>query len=117
MPKGSPEFQAKVAEMKAASAKVKELEKKVSEVEEQMKAAALEAKNLIDNIKPDVVIAADDDAQQYLVIPYLNQSPMPVVFCGINWDASVYDYRYETVRLGATVPVVTSVSPVAKFKS
>jgi seryl-tRNA synthetase len=28
MPKGSPEFQAKLAEMKAASARVKELEKK-----------------------------------------------------------------------------------------
>jgi seryl-tRNA synthetase len=60
MPKGSPEFQAKVAEMKAASAKVKELEKKVSEVEEQMKAVALSVPNIPHDSVPEGRTEADN---------------------------------------------------------
>ena len=60
MPKGSPEFQAKVAEMKAASAKVKELEKKVTEAEEQMKAVALSVPNIPHDSVPEGRTEADN---------------------------------------------------------
>ncbi len=45
-PKGSPEFQAKLAEMKAVSAQVKELELKLKETEEKFKQAMLSIPNL-----------------------------------------------------------------------
>lgn len=55
---------------------------------------ALEAKALIDSWKPDVIIAADDNASKYLVMPYLKNAVVPVVFCGINWTAEPYGYPY-----------------------
>ncbi|MDQ6957335.1 MAG: ABC transporter substrate binding protein, partial [Mariprofundaceae bacterium] len=56
---------------------------------------ALEAKALIEKIKPDVVIASDDNASKYLVAPYYKNSTIPFVFCGINWTAKAYGYPYD----------------------
>jgi len=46
---------------------------------------------------PDVVLASDDNAQRYFVVPYLKGGPIPVVFCGVNWDASPYGYPAPNV--------------------
>jgi seryl-tRNA synthetase len=46
LPKGSPEFQAKLAEMRAVSAQVKELENKHKETEEKFRTAMLSVPNL-----------------------------------------------------------------------
>jgi hypothetical protein len=59
--------------------------------------AGVAAKAFIDEFKPDVVIAADDNAQKYVVVPYLKDNRLPVVFCGVNWDASKYGYPRENV--------------------
>lgn len=61
------------------------------------KQAGLEAKAVIDAFKPDIVIAADDNAQKYVVVPYLKNTGLPVVFCGVNWDASIYGYPCENI--------------------
>ncbi len=55
-------------------------------------AAGQQAKAEIDAFKPDVVIASDDNAQKYLVVPFLKNSGIPVIFNGVNWDASAYGY-------------------------
>lgn len=47
--------------------------------------------------QPDVIIASDDNAQQYLVVPYLLHQDIPIIFCGVNWDASMYGYPVENV--------------------
>ena len=57
--------------------------------------AALKAKAVIEEFKPDVVIASDDNASKYLVMPYYKDAKLPFVFCGVNWDASAYGYPYE----------------------
>ncbi len=54
--------------------------------------AGLRARDAVEEFKPDVVIASDDNAQKYLVVPFLKGSGLPVVFCGVNWDASIYGY-------------------------
>ena len=54
--------------------------------------AALDVKKLIQRWKPDIVIAADDNASKYLIVPYYKNSDLPIVFCGINWDASIYGF-------------------------
>lgn len=59
--------------------------------------AALRAKALIEEFAPDLVITADDNAAKYLVQPYLAGGGIPVVFCGINWDASAYGLPTENV--------------------
>jgi hypothetical protein len=52
--------------------------------------AALRAREAIEKFGPDVVIASDDNAVKYLVVPYLKNTTLPVVFCGVNWDAALY---------------------------
>jgi ABC-type uncharacterized transport system substrate-binding protein len=54
--------------------------------------AGLKARDAVQEFKPDVVIASDDNAQKYLVVPFLKGSELPVIFCGVNWDASIYGY-------------------------
>ena len=54
-----------------------------------------EAIKVIDQYKPDIIIAVDDNASRYLVMPYLKDADIPVVFCGINWSMSEYGYPYK----------------------
>jgi len=61
------------------------------------KKVALKTKALIDSWKPDIVIASDDNASKYLIAPYLKGGTLPVVFCGLNWDASVYGFPATNV--------------------
>lgn len=64
---------------------------------EALQQAALRALERISRYKPDVIIACDDPAQQYLVVPYLKGGELPVVFCGVGWDASAYGYPAPNV--------------------
>jgi len=63
--------------------------------EEYAKQKALEIKAVITEFKPDVIISADDPAFQYVIQPYYRDSDIPVVFCGINWDVSIYGAPYK----------------------
>ena len=56
---------------------------------------ALKVKKMIDEWKPDVIITSDDNAVKYLIKPYYKDANIPVVFCGINIDASIYGLPYK----------------------
>jgi ABC-type uncharacterized transport system substrate-binding protein len=57
-------------------------------------AKAQEAKALIEAWKPQVVVISDDNPMKLVVQPYLKDAPIPVVFCGVNWDGSAYGLPY-----------------------
>jgi ABC-type uncharacterized transport system substrate-binding protein len=57
--------------------------------------AAVKIKGIIEEFKPDVVITGDDNAFKYIIAPYYRDAALPVVFCGLNWDASVYGAPYK----------------------
>jgi ABC-type uncharacterized transport system substrate-binding protein len=61
------------------------------------KQAALQAKAVIEEFRPDVVIASDDNASKFLIMPYFKDAKLPFVFCGVNWDAAVYGFPYKNV--------------------
>ncbi|MEI8349974.1 MAG: ABC transporter substrate binding protein [Candidatus Omnitrophota bacterium] len=63
--------------------------------EEFNKQAGLKVKKLIEEFEPDVLIVADDNAFKYIVMPYYRDADLPVVFCGINWDISIYGAPYK----------------------
>lgn len=63
--------------------------------EEYAQRKALEIKKIITEFKPDVIISADDPAFQYVIQPYYRDSEIAVVFCGINWDISIYGAPYK----------------------
>jgi len=56
---------------------------------------ALEIKGMIESIKPDILIASDDNTSKYLIMPYYKNSTIPVVFCGVNWTVKPYGYPYS----------------------
>lgn len=60
-------------------------------------AVAFEAKTYIDTHKPDIVIAMDDNASKYVVMPYFKDSAIPFVFVGVNWTVESYGYPYANV--------------------
>ena len=59
--------------------------------------AAEKARQLIYDWKPDVVIAADDNAAKYLIKPFFRNHAIPFVFCGINWSVEEYGLPYPNV--------------------
>ncbi len=59
--------------------------------------AGLKTKAEIESFNPDIVIACDDNAQKYLIVPYFKDTELPVIFCGVNWDASPYGYPASNV--------------------
>jgi hypothetical protein len=62
---------------------------------EYIKEAAKRAKAKIEEFAPDVVIVSDDNAVKYLLQTYYKDAALPFVFCGVNWDASVYGLPYR----------------------
>lgn len=62
-----------------------------------IKEVSLTAKKIIDEYKPDIVITSDDNAVKYIVVPYLNNTSIPVIFCGINVDAKKYNLSSNNI--------------------
>ena len=64
----------------------------------QLTKAAREAWELVKDFKPNVVLACDDTAQRYFVVPYLRGKSSPqVIFCGVNDDPAKYGYPATNV--------------------
>jgi ABC-type uncharacterized transport system substrate-binding protein len=84
------------------------------------KQAALKAKAAIEAFKPDVVIASDDNASKFLIMPYFKNAALPFVFCGVNWDASVYGYPYKNatgmIEVSPIPQLIEQLQPFAKGK-
>jgi ABC-type uncharacterized transport system substrate-binding protein len=69
-------------------------------------AKGAEAKALIDQLGFDVVIACDDGASKFLVMPHLRDAAVPVVFCGVNGTVEPYGYPYaNTTGIIETSPI------------
>lgn len=86
-----------VLDGKGIELKIVRMDTKRNGGEEFKKQAGEKAKAAIDEFKPDVVIAADDNASKYIIVPFYKDSPLPFVFCGVNWDASAYGFPSKNV--------------------
>jgi ABC-type uncharacterized transport system substrate-binding protein len=75
-----------------AELKVISLDTKQNPDVEFGKAAGAKAWSEIQAFNPDIVITSDDNAQKYLVVPFMMESQIPVIFNGVNWDASAYGF-------------------------
>lgn len=61
------------------------------------KQAAANAKKVIAEYAPKVVIAVDDNAQKYVVSDYVGRSKIQFVFCGVNAKPKAYGYPSRNV--------------------
>ncbi len=57
---------------------------------DEIQAAAKQAKSVIESFQPDVVIVSDDNPVRHVIVPWYKNTTLPFVFCGVNWDCSVY---------------------------
>ena len=53
--------------------------------------AGRQASEWVDKHRPDIILAADDDAQEYFAVQYVNTG-LPIVFTGVDADPSKYGY-------------------------
>ena len=100
--------------------KIVRMDTKRNSSDEAKKKAAEMVKQELDNWKPNVVIAADDNASKLVVVPFLKGTDIPVVFCGINWDASDYGFPCANVtgilEFSLINPLMQAMSKFAKGK-
>jgi ABC-type uncharacterized transport system substrate-binding protein len=61
------------------------------------KDVALKVKSMIESFRPDVVIASDDNASKFVIMPYYKDARLPFVFCGVNYTAEAYGFPYSNV--------------------
>jgi hypothetical protein len=83
---------------KGVELKVVRMDTKRNSAAEFAKAAGIQARETIESFKPDVVIACDDNASKYVVEPFYKNAALPVVFCGVNWDAAATAIPTRTPR-------------------
>jgi ABC-type uncharacterized transport system substrate-binding protein len=57
---------------------------------EHLAKVSQEAKKIIEDWKPDVVLVSDDPAMKGIYAPFYKDKELPFVFCGVNWDATAY---------------------------
>ena len=94
------------------------MDTKVHPEEDFKIAAGTKAHDEIEAFHPDVLIVSDDNAFKYVVQKYYKDAPLPVVFCGINWDASTYGVPYTNttgmVEVSLTTQILENLKPFAK---
>ncbi len=112
LPKGSPEFKAKVAEMKELAAKVKELVSKQDAIEAEWKKAYLTIPN---PPMPDVPVGETDDDNVCLVMwgDPTRSYPNAVPHWDLPWFEKYIDMARGTKITGAGFPVF--VGDMARF--
>jgi ABC-type uncharacterized transport system substrate-binding protein len=78
-------------------------------------------RKIINIYNPDVLIVSDDNAVKYLVEPFYNLTKLPIVFCGVNWDAKQYNLSpshitgmLEVLPLQQSIEFFKKYSPTAK---
>ena len=75
--------------------------------EDFKKQAGLKAKAYIEQTKPDLVVAADDNAANYIIVPFFKNSSIPFISVGVNWDASAYGFPYKNLTAMIEVSLVS----------
>jgi ABC-type uncharacterized transport system substrate-binding protein len=62
--------------------------------------AGIAARRFIEQMQPDVIVAVDDDAQQYAARHFIDHPKMKIVFAAINNNASDYGFDKATNATG-----------------
>lgn len=88
---------AKILDGSGAQLKVVRMDTKRNASPDHARKAAEEAMQVVREFGPEVVMASEDNAQRYFVVPFLKGGDIPVVASGINWDASEYGYPAPNV--------------------
>ena len=85
---------------------------------EHLAKASQEAKTLIDEWKPDIVLGCDDPIMKGVFAPLYKDKELPFVFCGVNWDANAYGVPAKNVTgMLEVCPVKELLAEMNKLKA
>jgi len=88
--------------------------------QQDFKQATKQALAFIKDKKPHLIVAAEDNASKLVIEPYFKNSNIPVVFMGVNVDASIYGYPYENatgiVEMDGILNLAHALRPMALKK-
>jgi ABC-type uncharacterized transport system substrate-binding protein len=84
--------------------KIHRMDTKRNGSEQFKQRAGQEAKEAIENFRPNIVIASDDNAAKYLISQYYKNDKLPFVFCGVNYTAEAYGFPCSNVTGMLEVP-------------
>lgn len=76
----------------AADYRVFQMDAKKLSTQEQKEAKGRDARALIDQWKPDLLYTSDDEAQEFVAVHYVN-TPLPIVFSGVNKTPQTYGFE------------------------
>jgi ABC-type uncharacterized transport system substrate-binding protein len=79
------------------------------------KKSALKVREVITQFGPDVVIASDDNASRYVIMPYYKDDRLPFVFCGVDYTADAYGFPYSNVTGMVELPPATKLIYSLKY--
>ncbi len=80
--------------------------------------AAIRARALIEEYRPDLLIACDDNALKYLVSEYYANTRLPVVFCGLNSQPEHYGLIAKNITGMVEVDLIEAlVSQLKRYAS
>lgn len=65
---------------------------------EFQKKRAKEVYHKLQTWSPDFIISSDDAAAKWLIVPYFKDKKIPVLYCGINWNAKVYGFPTPYIK-------------------
>jgi len=84
--------------------------------EAEIRESVARARTAIEEFKPEVLVASDDAAVKYVVVPYYKDGPFPVVFCGVNWSAEPYGLPTPNVTgMVEVVPVLEAIDLARRY--
>ncbi|MCC5931527.1 MAG: hypothetical protein JJU28_19935 [Cyclobacteriaceae bacterium] len=70
----------------------------------------------ISQFNPDIIIASDDDAVKYVIVPHFKNKDIPVIFCGVNWTADAYGLPCDNVTgMLEVLPIQESVEWIHQY--
>ncbi len=101
--------------------RVFQMDTKRNSTPEAKEEVARKARALIEQWKPDLVYTSDDDAQEYVVRPFVNGA-VPFVFSGVNRDPAVFGFTgsknvtgvIEQEHFVESVQLLTKIAPHAR---
>lgn len=84
-----------------------------------LRRAGIAARKAVENFRPDVLIAIDDNAQKLAAIHYIDDQEIKIVFAGVNGCGESYGYKeasnvtgiLECKPLGAVEDVIEMILP------
>ena len=87
--------------------------------EEDLAKASAACRDTIEQWQPDVVIVSDDPAMKGVFVPfYKGKQAPPFVFCGVNWDATIYGAPAKNITgMLEVCPIKDLLAEMGKLKS